>query len=270
MKQRLKTIFFFLFLISIAGLLSWHSIRHMNRVYKPIKVGVSAGPQAEIMRLVQRLVDKDGINLQIVVFNDYTKLNEALYRGDININSFQHQPYLNTVIADRNYDFTAIGKTIILPMGIYSKKINTITDLPVGSIVAIPKDLVNSSRALLLLERAGLVTLRQLGYTKSVKDILDNPMNLTFLEVEAEQINRLVDTVDLAVMNASYAFAIGFIPTKDALVLEDSNSPYFNLLVVRCKDKESIDLKKVVKAYQSEEVKSFIQGRFQGTLLTAW
>ena len=111
MTQRLKTITFFLLLISIAGLLSWHSIRHMNRVYKPIKVGVSAGPQAEIMKLVQTLVEKNGIRLQIVIFKDYSKLNEALYEGDIQINSFQNQPYLNKVNTDRRYDLSPIGKT---------------------------------------------------------------------------------------------------------------------------------------------------------------
>jgi D-methionine transport system substrate-binding protein len=271
--HRLKLITTFFMLVAIAGLLSWHSLQHMNRVYKPIKVGVSAGPQSEIMGLVKTLVAKDGLDVQIVEYTDYSKLNESLYQGNISINSFQHQPYLDLVLQDHNYDLTAIAKTVLLPIGIYSKKIDTIANLPPGSKVAIPKDLLNGSRALLLLEKAGLIVCRNTttsSYIKTLDDIKDNPKNLSFIQVDATQIASIIDTVDLALINASYVASINLIPTRDALVLEDTDSPYVNLLVVRTKDIDNPDLLTIANAYRSEEVKNFVKEHFQGTMVTAW
>jgi len=270
--HRLRLITTCFILVAIAGLLSWHSQQHMNRVYKPIKVGVSAGPQSEIMGLVKTLVAKDGLDLQIVKYTDYSKLNESLYREDISINSFQHQPYLDLVLQDHNYDLSALAKTILLPIGIYSKKINTLANLPPGSKVAIPKDLLNGSRALLLLEKAGLIVCQNTTsrYIKTLDDIKDNPKNLSFIQVDATQIASIIDMVDLALINASYVASINLIPTRDALVLEDTDSPYVNLLVVRTKDIANPDLLAIANAYRSEEVKNFVKEHFQGTMITAW
>lgn len=273
MGYRLKLITTFFILIGIAGLLSWHSQQHMNRVYKPIKVGVSAGPQSEIMGLVKTLVAKEGLDLQIVVFSDYSKLNESLYQGNLTINSFQNQPYLDQVLRDHNYDLMAIAKTFLFPMGMYSKKINNLASLPLNSKVAIPKDLLNGSRALLLLEKAGLIVCRKtttLSYLKTLDDIEDNPKNLSFIQVDATQITSIIDTVDLALINANYIASINLIPTKDALALEDIDSPYVNLLVVRTEDIDNPDLLTVVNAYHSEEVKNFVEEHFQGIMITVW
>ncbi len=271
MGKRLPIITAFLMLVSIAALLSWHSWLHMNRVYKPVKVGVSAGPHFEIMSLIKTIVAKDGIDLQIFVFTDYSKLNESLYLGSTSINSFQHQPYLDRVLSDHNYDITPIAKTVLFPMGIYSKKINTLNTLPAGSKVAIPQDLFNGSRGLLLLEKAGLIVCRKTtGYLRTLDDIVENPQNLSFIQVDAMQINSMIDSVDLALINANYVAKIGLIPTRDALVLEDIHSPYINLLAARTKDIHNDDLQKIVKAYHSQEVKDFVQERFQGTMVAAW
>jgi D-methionine transport system substrate-binding protein len=271
MGKRLPIITTFLILVSIAALLSWHSSLHMNRVYKPIKVGVSAGSHFEIMNLVKAIVAKDGIDLQVVVFTDYSKLNESLYLGSTSINSFQHQPYLDSVLSDHNYDITPIAKTVLFPMGLYSKKITTIDNLPIGSKVAIPQDLLNTSRALLLLEKTGLIVCRNTtGYLRTLDDIVDNPKNLSFIQVDAMQIHSMIDVVDMALINANYVAKIGLIPTKDALVLEDIHSPFVNLLVARSKDIHNDDLHKIIKAYHSREVKDFIVERFQGTMIAAW
>jgi D-methionine transport system substrate-binding protein len=270
--HRLKLITIFIILVAIAGLLSWHSLQYMNRVFKPIKVGVSTGPQFEILSLVKTLVAKDGLDLQIVEFTDYSKLNESLYQGNISMNSFQNQPYLDLVLRDHNYDLTAIAKTVLLPIGMYSKKISTIADLPLNSKVAIPKDLFNGSRALLLLEKAGLIVCRNTAssYIKTLDDITDNPRNLHFIQVDATQISSIIDTVDLALINASYVASINLIPTRDALALEDIDSPYVNLLVVRTKNIDDPDLLTIVNAYRSKEVKNFVKEHFQGTMVTAW
>lgn len=271
MGKRLPIITAFLILVSIAALLSWHSSLHMNRVYKPIKVGVSAGPHFEIMNLVKAIVAKDGIDLQIVVFTDYSKLNESLYFGNTSINSFQHQPYLDRVLSDHNYDIAPIAKTVLFPMGIYSKKITSLDTLPIGSKVAIPQDLLNASRALLLLEKTGLIVCKNpTSDLKTLDDIVDNPKNLSFVQVDAMQINSMVDIVDMALINANYVAKIGLIPTRDALALEDIHSPYVNLLVARTMDIHNDDLLKIAKAYHSQEVKRFVQEHFQGTMLAAW
>lgn len=271
MGKRLPIITAFLMLVSIAALLSWHSWLHMSRVYKPIKVGVSAGPHFEIMNQVKAIVAKDGIDLQIVVFTDYSKLNESLYFGNTSINSFQHQPYLDRVLSDHSYDITPIAKTVLFPMGIYSKKISTINTLPMGGKVAIPQDLLNGSRALLLLEKTGLIVCRNTTSDfRTLDDIVDNPKNLSFIQIDAMQMHLIIDTVDLAIINANYVAKLGLIPTKDALVLEDVHSPYVNLLVVRAQDIHNDELQKIVKAYHSPEVKDFVNGHFQGTMVTAW
>ena len=271
MGKRLQIITTFIILAGIALLLSWHSSLHMNRVYKPIKVGVSAGPHFAIMNLVKKIAAKDGIDLQIVVFSDYSKLNESLYHGDISLNSFQHQPYLDTVLNDHNYEITPIAKTVLFPMGIYSKKISNLDLLSPGSTVAIPQDLWNGSRALLLLEKAGLIVCKNTtGYLRTLDDIKMNPKNLSFIQIDAMQIDSAITTTDIALINANFAAKVGFVPTKDALMLEDINSPYVNLLVTTAHNAGNVDLQKIVAAYQSQEVKTFVNEQFQGTAITAW
>ncbi|GMA97897.1 MetQ/NlpA family ABC transporter substrate-binding protein [Pelosinus sp. IPA-1] len=271
MGKRLKILTTFLLLVVIAALLSWHSLQHMNSVYKPIKVGVSAGPQSEIMSLVKTLVAKDGLDVQIIEFTDYSKLNDSLYHGKIRMNSFQHQPYLTSIQEDYNHELTAIAKTILSPMGIYSKRIKNLSDVPSGGKVAIPKDLTNGSRALLLLEKTGLITCRNIeSYTRTVNDIVDNPLHLTFLEIDSAQMSTVINSVDLALINVNYVTMANLIPVKDALALEDNNSPYVMLLVARTRDTYDKDLEKIIKAYHSEEVKNFVKERYQGTLIPAW
>lgn len=236
-----------------------------------IKVGVTTGPHAEIMQIVKKSAENNGLHVVIVEFNDYTQPNEALRRGDIDINSFQSQPYLDAMIKDRKYEFMSVAKTVIFPMGIYSKKITNLADLGQGSIVVIPNDPANSSRSLSLLEKSGLLVLNpSAGYHAAVADIVHNPRGLLIKEVDAAQVFRSLDSADIAVINANFAVSAGLVPAKDALLLEAADSPYANVLVIRAQDKEKPVIQKFVHAYHSEEVKLFVQDHFKGVMATAW
>lgn len=236
-----------------------------------ITVGVTAGPHAEIMEAVKKVAAKDGLTIKIVEFNDYIQPNVALNSGDILSNSFQHQPYLDNIVKDRKYDLVAVAKTVIFPMGIYSNKIKNISELKDGATVAIPNDPTNGARGLLLLQKQGLITLKPGNdATVSVADILSNPKNLKITELDAAQIPRSLADLDAAAINSNYAMTAKLNPSKDALVLEDGQSPYANIIAVRTKDKENPLVQKLIKAYHSDEVKAFVTEHFQGAGISAW
>lgn len=238
---------------------------------KTIKVGVTAGPHAEIMEEVKKVAEKNGLKIQIVEFNDYIQPNVALNQGDIDLNSYQHQPYLDNMVKDRKFDLVSVGKTVIFPMGIYSKKLKNLKELKDGAILAIPNDPTNGGRALLLLEKQGLIKLKPgTGLNAAVTDIVENPKNLKIKELDAAQIPRSLDDVDFAAINTNYAMTAGLVPTKDALAIEDANSPYSNIIAVRAKDKDNAVYAKFVKIYQSEEVKKFVAEHFKGSVVTGW
>lgn len=238
---------------------------------KPLKVGVTPGPHAQIMEVVKKVAEKDGLKIQIVEFSDYIQPNVALNQGDIDINSFQHLPYLENMVKDRKYDLVMLAKTFTFPMGIYSKKIKSIKDLKDGATVAIPNDPTNGGRALILFEKAGLIKLKPgLGHKASVVDIVENPRKFKIRELEAAQIPRTLEDMEIAAINTNYAMSAGLVPAKDALILEDSSSPYANILAVRSKDKDNPLYKKFLKAYQSEEVKKFVTEQFKGSVIVAW
>lgn len=238
---------------------------------KPLKVGVTAGPHAQILEAVKKVAEKDGLKIQIIEFNDYIQPNVALNQGDIDINSFQHLPYLENIVKDRKYDLVMLAKTITFPMGIYSKKLKNVQELKEGSTIAIPNDPTNGGRALALFEQAGLIKLKPgLGHKASVIDIVDNPKKLKIKELDAAQIPRSLDDLDLAAINTNYAMSAGLTPGKDSLFLEDPNSPYANILAVRGKDKDNPVYKKFLKAYHSDEVKKFVRDQFKGSIVVAW
>ncbi|VBB06992.1 nlpa lipoprotein [Lucifera butyrica] len=238
---------------------------------KVLKVGVTAGPHTEIMEAVQKVAAKDGLKLEIVEFNDYIQPNVALSQGDIDMNSFQHQPYLDNVIKDRKYDLVTVAKTVIFPMGLYSQKIKNIADLRPGAIVAIPNDPTNGGRALLLLAKAGLIQLKPgTGLKAAVSDIVENPKNITVKELDAAQIPRSLPDVDLAAINTNYAMTAGLVPTKDAIAMEAADSPYANILVCRSRDRDDRNIQKLIKAYHSPAVKQFIEEHFKGSVVPAW
>jgi D-methionine transport system substrate-binding protein len=236
-----------------------------------IKIGVTAGPHAEIMEAVKKVAAADGLDLRIVEFSDYIQPNAALASGDLDANSYQHQPFLDQQVKDRGYKLVSVGKTVVYPMGIYSKKVKSLAEVPNGGRVAIPNDPTNGARALLLLQTAGVLKLApDAGVTASVADIKENPKKLKIVELDAAQLPRSLDDVDAAAVNSNYALTAGLQPTKDAIAIESPNSPYTNIIAVQTKDKDAPWVAKLLKAYHSAEVKSFIEQRFANAVVTSW
>ncbi len=236
-----------------------------------LKIGVTSGPHAEIMQIVKNAAEKDGLQLVIIEFNDYIQPNIALNRGDIDANSFQNALYLDNMVKDRKYAIIPAAKTVLFPMGIYSKKTAALAGIADKSTVVIPNDPENSSRALLLLAKAGCVTLKSSNIlSATIADIADNPKELIFKEADAAHISRSLNEADLVVINSNYAVMAGLTPLKDALLLETVDSPYTSVIAVRPGDGERRAMQKFIAAYHSEEVKQYILSHFKGSMLTAW
>ncbi len=236
-----------------------------------IKVGVSAGEHAKIMEKVAEVAKTKGLNIDIVEFSDYVVPNQALNDGDIQANSFQHQPYLDNQIADRKFDLVSVGKTITTPMGVYSKKVKSLDELKEGSTVAIPNDPTNGGRALLVLASKGLIKFKEdAGIKVTPADIIENPKKIEFAEIDAAQLPRSLDDVDAAVINTNYAMEAGLNPRKDSIAIEGDKSPYANLIVVRTADKDQPWVKTLVEAYHDDIVRKFIDDEYKGALIASW
>ena len=233
---------------------------------KVLTVGATAVPHAEILSFVKPMLEAEGIELKIVEYSDYNTPNIALAEGSLDANYFQHIPYMEQFATDHNLALQTLTKVHIEPMGIYSEKIKSLDDLEQGAKVSIPNDQTNGGRALLLLQEAGLITLKaDSGVNATLIDVVSNPKNLVIKEVEAALLPRTLDSVDVAVINTNYALQAGFVPTEDALLIEDANSPYVNIVTVRNDDENAL-LKKLDAALQTQEVKDFINEKYQGEI----
>ncbi|WP_035706136.1 MetQ/NlpA family ABC transporter substrate-binding protein [Niveispirillum irakense] len=236
-----------------------------------IRVGVTPGPHAQIMEKVREEAKAAGLEIEILEFSDYVVPNAALAAGDLDANSFQHQPYLDNQIADRGYDLVVIGKTVTFPLGLFSAKIKSLDALPEKARVAIPNDPTNGGRALILLASQGLITLRDgAGLAATPLDIEKNPKKLRIVELDAAQLPRSLNDVDIAAINGNYALEAGLDPTHDALAQEAADGPYANVIAVRKADKDKPWANSLVNVYQSAKVKSFIESTFKGALIPAW
>jgi len=237
-----------------------------------LKVGASPVPHAEILNVVKPILEKEGIELQIVEFADYNQPNLRLADKDLDANYFQHIPYLESFSKDHNLDLTYTAKVHIEPMGVYSEKIKNLSELKDGAEIAIPNDPTNGGRALLLLQQAGLIKLKEdAGITATVYDIVENPKNLKITELEAATLPRVLQDVDAAVINSNYALEAKFVPTKDALILESpKDNPYVNILAVRKGDENRPEIVKLSEALNSPEVKKFIEEEYQGAVIPAF
>jgi D-methionine transport system substrate-binding protein len=235
---------------------------------KPLKIGVTAGPHAQIFEQVKKIAEKDGLKIQVIEFSDYVQPNAALAAGDLDANSYQHKPYLDQQIADRGYKFSPVGYTVNFPIGIYSKKVKSLKDLPEGAKVGIPNDPTNGGRVLLVLQDQGLIQLRpDAGLKATPLDVVGNPKKLKFVELDAAQLPRSLDDLDASAINTNYAISAGLNPGKDAIARESAKSPYVNLIAVRSADKDKPWVAKLVKAYQSDAVRQFIQTEFKGSVV---
>lgn len=238
---------------------------------KPIKIGVTGGPHAQILEQVKKVAEKDGLKIQIVEFSDYVQPNAALAAGDLDANSYQHKPYLVQQVKDRNYKLVDVAYTVNFPIGIYSKKVKSLKDLKDGARVGIPNDPTNGGRVLLVFQDQGLIKLKpEAGLKATPLDVIENPKKIKFVEVDAAQLPRSLDDLDAAGINTNFALSAGLNPGKDAIAKEGAKSPYVNILVVREQDKDKPWVAKLVKAYHSEEVRSYIQNEFKGSVLASW
>ncbi|SNX52718.1 MetQ/NlpA family ABC transporter substrate-binding protein [Thermoanaerobacterium sp. RBIITD] len=272
MKRFLTYILVILIFSSIlSGCGSKTSNSNINGKKQILKVGATDGPMAQILEQVKPILAKKNIDLQIVIFNDYVQPNLALAQKEIDANVFQHIPYFNKFIKDHNLKLAILGKTIIAPMGIYSKKYKSINDLPNGAKIAIPNDPTNGARALILLSRAGLFKLKNgenVGAT--VNDIIENKKNIKISEIEAAQTARVLQDVDAAAVNSNFALPLGLNPQKDAIFAEKPDSQYVNIIAIREEDKGKPVLNELLKAYQSPEIKKFIEEKFKGSVIPAF
>lgn len=238
---------------------------------KTYKVGVTAGPHAQIMEFVKGLAAKDGLKIEVIEFSDYVQPNAALAAGDLDANSFQHEPYLDAQIKDRGYKLANVGYTITFPMGIYSKKVKTLDELKNGARVGVPNDPTNGGRALLVLQSQGLLKLKaDAGLKATPLDIAENPKKLDIIELDAAQLPRSLSDLDAAAVNGNYAASAGLNPVTDAIAMEDAKGPYANLIAVRSEDKDQAWVAKLVKAYHSPETKEFVISTFKNSVITAW
>lgn len=236
-----------------------------------LRVGATQVPHAEILAAVKPQLAKDGVELDIVVFSDYVQPNLQVADKQLDANFFQHRPYLNTFNKDGKTNLVAVAQVHVEPFGGYSKKIKNLADLPDGASVAIPNDPSNSGRALLLLQKQGLIKLKDpSNIVATPLDIVENPKNLKFHELEAAMLPRSLDDVSLALINTNYALEAGLVPTKDALFIEGGESPYANILVTRQNNKDAPAIKKLVDALHSDTVKQFIVEKYKGAVVPAF
>ncbi|MEN6399493.1 MAG: MetQ/NlpA family ABC transporter substrate-binding protein [Rectinema sp.] len=238
---------------------------------KHLVVGVTTGVHEEIMEEVKKLAAKQGINVEIKVFTDYVLPNLALAQGDLDLNCFQHKPYLDKFKADRKLDLVDVANTIIAPLGVYSKKVKSLKDLSDGATIGLPNDPSNGARALLLFQSLGLIELNGAkALNVTTRDITKNPRKFRFIELEASQLPRQLDELDAAAINDNFAVEAGYVPARDAIGLESPNSLYVNVIAVRTENKDDPVLAKFIKIYRSPEIKAFIEANYKGSTIASW
>ncbi|MEB0137726.1 MULTISPECIES: MetQ/NlpA family ABC transporter substrate-binding protein [unclassified Undibacterium] len=237
-----------------------------------LTIAATPVPHAEILEFIKPQLAKQGVDLKIKVFTDYIQPAVQVNEKHLDGNFFLHQPYLNEFKKSHPDDLeVVIAKVHVEPFAAYSSKYKTIAELPDGATVAIPNDPSNSGRALLLLAKNGLLKLKDpSNISATKKDIIDNPKHLKFKELEAATLPRILNQVDLALINTNYAIEAKLNPVKDSLLIEDANSPYANLLVAREDNKNSPAFKKLAAALNSPEVKKFIQEKYKGAVVPAF
>ncbi len=243
-----------------------------NKELKKIKVGASITPHAEILETTKSLLASKGFELEIIEYNDYVQPNVALDAGDLDANYFQHQPYLDQFNEERKMDLVSVAIIHYEPFGIYPGKTKSIDELKDGAQILVPNDGTNEARALLLLEAQGLIRLAEgVGMEATVIDIAENPKNLVIHEIESAQLARSLQDADLAVINGNYAIQAGLNVSKDSIAVEDKDSvaaeTYGNVIAIRKGDEDREEIKALVEALKSEEVREFIESTYEGAVI---
>ncbi|GIO24611.1 MetQ/NlpA family ABC transporter substrate-binding protein [Oceanobacillus sp. J11TS1] len=235
-----------------------------------LTVGVTAGPHEEIIEKLAEIAKEDGLKIETMVFSDYVMPNVSLAEGEIDINSFQTEPYLDVMIEERNLDIVKVADTVTFPMGVYSETVESLDDIPEGATLGLPGDPSNSGRALLLFEQAGLITLKEgVGVNATVNDVVDNPKNIELLELDSAQIPRQLGEVDAAAINSNFAIEAGLSPTDDSIFIEQ-DSTFVNLIATRTENKDDEVVQQFIDLYQTDEMKEFIEENFNGSVIPGW
>ncbi len=236
-----------------------------------LSVAATPVPHAELLEFIKGDLAKQGVDLDIKVFTDYVQPNLQVADKQIDANFFQHQPYLDSFNKEHGTALLTVGLVHVEPFGAYSQKIKNINELPDGAMVAIPNDPSNGARALLLLQKQGLIELKDPNnILATARDVAENPKKLKFKELEAATLPRILPDVDMALINTNYALEAGLNPVQDALFIEDKDSPYANILVTRAEDKDNADIKLLVQAMQTDKVREHILQQYKGAIVPAF
>lgn len=237
-----------------------------------IKLGVVGEIESQLWEKVKAIArDEQDVMIELVRFNDYVTPNIALSDGSIDANAFQHAPYLIEMVQSRKLALSNVGKTFVFPLAAYSKTITSLDALRTGATVAIPNDPTNGGRALKLLHKRGLILLADASkLMPTTRDVVKNPHAIKIVELEAAQLPRALDDVDLAIINTTFASAAGLSPAKDGLFREDGDSDYVNIVAVRTEDKDASWVKKLLRAVQNPGIAHEASVLFEGAALSGW
>jgi len=239
-----------------------------------IKVGIESGLEYKVAEVAQHIAkEKYGLTVELVQFNDYVMPNVALNEKDIDVNAYQHKPFLDVQSKERVYQFAIVANTFVYPIAGYSKSIKKLDELKDGSTIVIPNDPTNEGRSLLLLQKQGLLKLKDgVGILPRITDIAANPKQLKIVELEAPQLPRALDdkNVSIAIINSNFSAQVGLMANRDGIFVEDKDSPYMNLIVARQDNKDEEKVKKFIKAFQSPEVAAAADSAFKGGAIKGW
>ncbi len=235
-----------------------------------LTIGATTVPHAEILNFVKEDLKAEGIDLVIEEFADYTLINPALTSGELDANYFQHQPYLDSYVSDSGEQLVMAGNVHVEPIRVYSNTLTSIDEIPDGGKIAIPNDATNEGRSLVLLEKLGLIKLDpEVGILGTPRDIIENPKNLEFVEVDAYLLPRTLGDVDCAVIQTNVAIEAG-LEIEKSIAVEDADSPYANGVAVRAGDENSEEIQKLLAALQSDKVAAFIDENYGGAVVPAF
>ncbi|MEI8698213.1 MetQ/NlpA family lipoprotein [Mesorhizobium sp. ISC15] len=255
--------------VAIAGLATPSSAIAEDK--KAIKVGIISGEDEDVWRVVTAQAADKGLTIETVVFNDYTQPNEALERGEIDANAFQHKPYLDNQIKTQGYHIVPVGYTGVWPIGLYSKKYAKVAELPEGAVIGVPNDPSNEGRALRVLQNEGLIKLKDgTGILATTADIADNPKKLVIKELDAGIVGRSVEDLDAAVVNTDWALKSGLTPENRIAQEPIADNPYRNFIAVKAGSENEPWVKTLVASYQNEAVKAEFDKVYKGTGTSAY
>ncbi|QNR96884.1 MetQ/NlpA family ABC transporter substrate-binding protein [Stenotrophomonas sp. 169] len=258
-------------LLSLVAALALSACGKSGDASQKLVVAATAVPHAEILDVVKPMLKEQGVELDVRVFNDYVQPNDQLVQKQVDVNYFQTEPYLDAYNRDRKTDLVTVVGVHIEPFGAYSRNVKSLDELRDGADVVIPNDPSNNSRALILLHNAGVIQLKDpKNALATQRDITANPKHLKFRELDSAMLPRVLDQVDLALINTNYALDAGLNPTQDALAIESKDSPYVNFLVARTDNKDDARVQKLAAALTSPQVKEFIAQKYKGAVLPAF